>query len=114
MKARQIVKNDNKKPIVVNEKKLKSPSVRTILYVEVGNSTTQQIQKLLAELQANAAASINSHPHYFVPVRNGKITSDVVIEAEWEKVVRETCEIKDGQICLKDGAKNVQIIRESV
>jgi hypothetical protein len=52
--------------------------------------------------------------HYFLPIRHGRIASDILFEEEWLKVVNETCEIKDGKIVLKDGAKEVVVIRQRI
>jgi hypothetical protein len=52
--------------------------------------------------------------HYVLPVRHGKISGDIAFESEWEATVREVFEVRDGQICLKNGAQDVRIVRESI
>ena len=52
--------------------------------------------------------------HYVIPIRGGRICSDIMFEEEFEKVVQETCEIHEGKIRLKDGAKQCQIIRQQI
>jgi hypothetical protein len=53
--------------------------------------------------------------HYFLPIRKGKIGSDIIFEQEWLKVVEETCEVdEDGQIRLKGGSREVEIVRRKV
>ncbi len=87
--------------------------VRAVFYVEVGDMEPLRVQLLIQEINkqySNARGGV----HYVVPIRHGKIGSDIVFEKEWENVVRQTCEIRDGQICLKDEAKEVCVIRESI
>lgn len=86
--------------------------VRTVHYVEIGNMHSKQLQLLLQEMNKmyDTAHGIN----YFIPVRHGKISCDIQFEAEFLTVVNEMCEIKDGEIILKGGAKDVQVIRQQI
>lgn len=115
MKQQKIVRNSPKKtPIVINEKQNSyNPNIRVVNYVEVGNLNNNQIQQLLSVLHNNLDGAKNGM-HYFVPVRDGKITSDLFFEEEWLKVVNKTCEIKGGQIVLKDGIQSIAISREII
>ena len=85
--------------------------VRTVLYVEVGDLPTAQVQELCRHLLKGLS---NEHPHYIVPLRSGRLTSEIVFEKEFLSTVRAVCEIKDDEIVLKGGAQNVDIIRKKV
>jgi len=87
--------------------------VRTINFVEVGDMEGKQLQLILQRLNATHDTA-KGGIHYFLPVRNGKIGSDLVFEEEFLSVVDQTCEVIDGQIQLKGGAKEVQIIRKKI
>ena len=115
MKQQKIVRNSPKKaPVVVNEKQNSyNPKVRVVNYVEVAHLNNRQISELLQALHENMEGAKHG-THYFVPVRNGKITSDLFFEQEWLKVVNRTCEVVDGQIKLKDGVQDITIIREMI
>ena len=87
--------------------------VRTVVFVEVHQMTAPQVQLMVQkinEVYKDARGGI----HYVIPVREGKLGSDIMFEEEFLKVVNDTCTIEDGKIVLKDGAKEVAIIRESV
>lgn len=104
---RQIVDTPDIDPSVVNM------PVRTILYVEVGDMEKLRVQLLIQEINKQYD-SARGGVHYVIPVRHGKIGSDIVFEQEFLNVVNKVCEIKDGQIVLKDGAKEVHIVRDSL
>ncbi|MDB4490026.1 hypothetical protein N9045_00775 [bacterium] len=87
--------------------------VRTINFVEVGDMEGKQLQLILQRLNATHDTA-KGGIHYFLPVRNGKIGSDLVFEEEFLSVVNQTCEVIDGHIQLKGGAKEVQIIRKKI
>lgn len=87
--------------------------VRTINFVEVGDMEGKQLQLILQRLNATHDTA-KGGIHYFLPVRNGKIGSDLIFEEEFLSVVNQTCEVIDGQIQLKGGAKEVQIIRKQI
>lgn len=109
---------DNRTKVVPKEMEdlpIESPEaskipVRTIMYVEVGNGTIQQVASLVSRLNAEKA-SARGGKHYVVPVRNGKLTNDIFFENEFLKVVKELCEVQDGNITLKGGAQDVDVIR---
>ena len=105
---------DERQPLDISEDPTASKiPVRTVHYVEVGNMNQQQITLLLQQVN-NSFKSAKGGVHYVVPIRNGKIGSDVIFEKEWLKVVKEICETKDNQIVMKNGAQEVQIIRQRV
>lgn len=87
--------------------------LRTVFFMEVGDMEPAKVQLLVQEANKMYEGS-RGGIHYVLPVRHGKLRSDIVFEAEWERVVRETCEIRDGQICLKDGATECQIVRTNI
>lgn len=122
MKSQKIEKKvDKKRPLIIDERKSKIPEImpstsnplRVINYVEVGDMDKAHIQLLVQELNRTYQMA-KGGIHYFIPIRNGKIGSDIVFEEEWLKCVSETCEIKDGQIVLKNGAAEVEIIRRKI
>lgn len=88
--------------------------VRTVVFVEVHDMAPPQVQLMVQkinEIYKDARGGI----HYVVPVREGKLGSDPLFEQEFLDVVNKMCEVtSDGVIALKDGAKEVAIIRESV
>jgi len=87
--------------------------VRAVHYVEVGEMTPAQIAILMKQLN-ESFKSAKGGTHYVVPIRNGKIGSDIVFENEWLEVVRNTCEIVDNQILLKNNIQEVKILRQRV
>ncbi len=114
-KAPQII--DNRQPTVPDPPQI-DPAIanlplRTIMYLEVYNMDHKQVQLLIQhtnEMYKDAKGGI----HYVIPVRHGCLGPDIIFEEEFLKVVNQTCEIKDGQIKLKDGAKECRIVREKV
>ena len=105
---------DERPPLDISEDAAASKiPVRTIHYVEVGDMSQQQIALLLQQIN-NSFKSAKGGIHYVVPIRNGKIGSDIIFEEEWLKVIRETCEIQDNQIVMKNGSQEVRIIRQRV
>lgn len=124
MRQQRIVNNKPKaKPVIVNEKQMAALAkeqpvgsdlpVRTVYYVELKDMDAQRYSMLLDEIN-RGAAKLKGGTHYIIPVRNGRIGTDIEFEAEFLKTVHNMCEVKDGQIVLKNGAQDVRIIRESV
>lgn len=109
-----------KRPVIedLRQPKIQSPEaaaipIRTVLYAEVGDLSREQVLVLLGTL--NQQYADNRHgPHYIVPTRQGRIGTDVHFEAEFLDVVQRICEVRDGKITLRDGAKDVQVIRQQV
>lgn len=85
--------------------------IRTILSVEVGDMSSGEARGVVNHIMNNLP---NGHPHYVVLSRHGKITGNVEFEAEFLNTVKELCEVKDGEIVIKGGAVDVDIIRRSV
>lgn len=86
--------------------------IRTVICAEVGDMPSGDVNKVMGALKKGM--SNNEHPHYFVPVRHGKMTSDVRFEEEILKMINQLCEIKEDKIVLKGGARKVEIIRKRV
>lgn len=105
------------RPAVVNEKTLArmgkrhDPSIplRTVIYIEVGNLKSEEVQQAVAFVQKQHASS--HHPVFVCPVRNGRLSTDVLFEEDILTLVNAWCEIKDGKIVMKDGAKEVDVLR---
>ena len=120
MKQQKIVRNDNnQKPLIVNERQqtamvTSNIPLRTVFYVEVGDMEPFRVQLLIQELNKmydGARGGI----HYVIPVRNGKIGSDIIFESEILDMVKKICEVNSqGTIILKEGATKCQIVREHI
>jgi|10_taG_2_1085330.scaffolds.fasta_scaffold00167_10 hypothetical protein len=122
MKSQNIPKKKQEKTVTVlsdKKPKIKPPpkvppgvTLRTIHFIEIGEMSPKNIQLMIQELNATYNPA-EQGIHFVVPVRNGKIGTDIVFEAEFLSVVRETCEVaRTGEIVLKGGAREVQVIRE--
>ena len=128
VRTQRIEKNEQKKhPVVlhtaaIDDSRAPAPvpeppgnsdiPVRTVYYVEVENMSKEQVLLLgntIAEMHENARGGA----HYFIPVRFGKLKSDVVFEDEIMPMVNELCEVVDGKIQLKN-KREVRVIRENV
>lgn len=113
-KTGPIVQDNRKREIPKPDLSAANQPVRTIHLVEVGDMTTPQVQVMMNKLAGEH--SVNTDGINFVlPVRHGKINSDVYFEQEWEALVRKLCEVReDGVIYLKGGAKETLVIRQNV
>lgn len=103
---------DDQRPInkiLPRSREVGSPKpIRTVLYIEVQDTPAQ----LVSQVCKDALASFQTgHPHYVCIMRYGKVTTDFEFEGEFLNTVRRLCEVKDGQIVLKGGAKEVDVIR---
>lgn len=123
MRQQKIIKSTAKtKPTIINNKQLAAAEkasqgsdkpVRTVYYVEVSQLTASQIDILMTEVGKHAS-TLKGGAHYIIPVRNGKIRTDIHFEAEFLQTVNKLCEVKDGQIIMRGGAQDVIILREQV
>lgn len=93
------------------EKDDMSTPIRTVMYVEVGNLPPAEVRDVTASLLQTLHPG---HPHFVVPLRNGKMNTDLDFEGEALEFVRSICEVQDGQIVLKDGCHDVNVIRVRV
>lgn len=85
--------------------------VRTVLYIEVGDLSPAEARGVVNHVMGNLP---NGHPHYCTITRHGKVTSGVEFEGDFLNTVKAMCEIKDGEIVLKGGAQEIDLIKVSV
>lgn len=84
--------------------------VRCVNYVEVGDMERKKVQLIVQEL-GQMHTSAKGGIHYFIPMRNGELTTDTHFEGEFLDVVKAMCEVgEDGEIKMKD-EKEVHVIR---
>jgi hypothetical protein len=100
-------------PEIELQETISDKPVRTVYYIEVGDLEAVRVQILVQELNKIHAGN-RGGIHYVLPLRHGKIGTDIVFEAEWEAVGQEVFEFCDGKIRLKNGAQDVQIIRTKI
>ena len=136
MAKSQHIDNRRKKPgpIIIDERPVPAPvmppgfdpakanaPIRTINFVEVGDMVGPQLQLILQRLNATHDTA-KGGIHYFLPIRHGKIGSDIVFEEEFEHIGRKIFEVVDEEgnviegvnIRLKGGAKEVVVIRSQI
>jgi hypothetical protein len=88
-------------------------AVRAVVFVEVKDMSSSQVGQLLAQINQsykNARGGI----HYIIPIRHGRISTDILFENEILDFVNKLCEVKDGAIALRDGYTQINVIRETV
>ncbi len=126
MKSQHIPKKESKKqvqivdqrtpraePPAINIQAANKP-VRCVNFVEVGDMDRKQVQLMVQEL-GQVHSTAQGGIHYFLPIRHGKITTDVLFEKEiLEDLIEKLCEVQDGKIVLRDGAKDVEVIRRQL
>lgn len=132
VKVQRIEKpKDKKKPLVVDERrenlidslspqkfdneilKTINAPIRTAIYVEIGDSNQQQVRELLTALN-QAYEGNEGGIHYIVPMRHGKLNTEIEFEQEFLETIRKICTINNGQIEFKDGYKETIVIREKI
>src|SRR5262245_16912769 len=64
--------------------------LRTIIFTEVGNMEPAQVQLLVQSINSMYEGA-RGGIHYVIPIRHGKIGTDVVFEAEFLAVVEKVC-----------------------
>jgi len=128
MRSQKIDKN--KKPAEIPKRELEPlPHVdlppgsvlRTVHFVEVGDMPPGNVQFMMRELN-NTYNPAEQGVHFMIPVRHGKIGTDIVFEEEFINVVERVCEvvnsegepIEDAKIQLTGGAKDVTVVRTVV
>ena len=87
--------------------------VRTLVYVEVGGLDSVQVGELCQQYASAYEGSVHG-PHYIIPVRDGRLRSEMEFEAQFLETVNELCEVKYGEIVLKNGSRKVQVMRTHV
>lgn len=85
--------------------------IRTVITVEVGDTPASHVREAVHNLALSYQN--NPNPHYFLVSRHGKLTTDVLFENEILNLVNTLCEVKDGQIQMRGGSQEVEIIRRS-
>lgn len=115
MQQQRIIKKEPaaKTTVIDVQKTPAGVAARTVIFVEIGGATAQQFAEVAQRFSAEYQGSPMGH-HYFVPVRNGQLQNDPLFEEEFLKVVREVCEVKDGEIAMKGGATPVKVVRNFV
>jgi len=100
-------------PKLINVKGANKP-IRCVNFVEIGDMEPKQIQLLVQQLGKNHDTA-QGGIHYFIPVKHGHISSDMLFEAEILDFVQKICEVDDnGKIVLKEDAEEVEVIRRVV
>jgi 23S rRNA-/tRNA-specific pseudouridylate synthase len=123
MKSQPIKKNvPDKKTVVISNKTpnmLPPPKVppgvtlRTVHFIEIGDLAPGNVQLMVQELNATYNPA-EQGIHFVIPLRHGKIGADIVFEDEFLSVVNKVCEISDGKIVLKGGARKIQVMRVKI
>lgn len=106
------------KPVIGDKRlaiRLSTPSptmaaIRTLIFVEVGDVPSAQISQAVEQISSIHGRSM--HPTFILPIRNGKLSGDLLFEKELLKFINDVCMIKDGEIVFKDDAKEVDVLRQ--
>ena len=85
--------------------------LRTVLYIDITGMPPADAR---VAVQSLMAAMPVAHPHYVVMVRGGKPVTDVQFEHEFLDVARKVCEVKDGEIVLRSGATDLEVVRQNI
>lgn len=83
--------------------------VRTVVYLEVGDVPPAEARQALASVRQMHGNAF--HPTYVIPVRDGKLRGDIIFEAEVLEMVKKLCEVRDGQIVLRGGHQEIDLVR---
>lgn len=86
-------------------------AIRTILYIEVQDHPAMEAASIIQKITSTLS---NEHPTFVIPLRFGKLTTEYEFEGEFLETAKALCEVKDGKIVLKDGAKKVNVIRQRI
>ena len=118
MRSQRITNNipPKKEITVINEKVerlVRDPSelIRVVVYLETNGMDNARIYHFIKTL--NESYKDCKGTHYVVPVRNGKLLTDLQFEQEFLKTIRDLCTVDNsGQIIFKENYGEVTIIRE--
>jgi hypothetical protein len=127
MKSQKIDRGKTKKTTTIIDNRTKSAPdpvdaqimaankpVRCLNFVEIGNLDPKQVQLMIQELGTTYQGA-RGGIHYFLPLRHGKITTDILFEQEILDMVNKMCEVKNGEIVLKGGdVRDIEVIRRTV
>ena len=75
--------------------------VRTILKVDVSDIPIGSLQGIISQLLKSHRSAHPHHPVYICPVRNGIVQSEPMFEGAILGLVKDLCEVVDGQIVFK-------------
>lgn len=82
--------------------------------VDVKDMTPPQVQVLVQQIN-NMYSGNKGGIHYVLPIRHGKISSDLIFECEILEMIKKICEVDaHGEIVLKNGATECQIVRQNI
>jgi hypothetical protein len=117
MRTQEIEKAEAQPNTVVIDNRTKkaeelAPNARVVHYVEMKDMDPKQVILLMQEIADTFSGSKDQH--FVVPIRHGKIGSDIEFEHEFLATVNKLCEIKDGTIALRDGARDIIVTRDKV
>ncbi len=120
MKQQRI--NNRKPPVkevsVVNEKVDRmvadtNERIRVAVYVETAGMDNARLIHYVRKINEIYKDAVGTH--YIVPVRNGKLSTEIQFEQEFLQTIREICVVDNmGQIQFKDNFGDVIVIREHV
>ncbi len=109
-------------PVVIDERKhdqgVPIPQgvdmpVRAVLFVEVGDAPAANVRLLVSEIERTYQQKAGGQ-HYLIPIRHGRVTADVLFEQEIVDLVDKLCEVVDGKIVLREGAREVHVVRQAI
>lgn len=108
------------RPVVQDERLAKRGSiegnhnipVRTLVYLELGDLPAVEARQALVAVREMHGKS--AHPTFILPLRDGKLRTDMLFENEILDFVGKVCEVKDGAIVMKGGYTDVDIMRTSL
>jgi len=114
--------NNRKPPVkevsVVNEKVDRmvadtNERIRVAVYVETAGMDNARLIHYVRKINEIYKDAVGTH--YIVPVRNGKLSTEIQFEQEFLQTIREICVVDNmGQIQFKDNFGDVIVIREHV
>lgn len=118
MRSQRIINNQpvKKEVTIVNEKVerlVRDPNelIRVVVYLETAGMDNARIYHFIKTL--NESYKDCKGTHYVVPVKNGKMLTDLQFEQEFLQTIRNLCTVDNsGQIIFKETYGEVTVIRE--
>lgn len=118
MKQQKIKGNvpSKKEVTIVNEKVdrlVRDPNerIRVVVYLETAGMDNARIFHFIKTL--NESYKDSKDTHYVVPVKNGKLKTDLQFEQEFLNTIRDVCKVDEaGNIVFKETFGDVTVIRE--
>ena len=96
-----------------NDPALAGKDVRIVNFMEVYDMDYSQVQLLLKEVSATYHKNRDGI-NYVIPIRHGKISTDILFESEILDFINQICEVRNGEIALKQDAQEVHVIRRKI